>query len=265
MTAKKPSVRYRLLRRWALQSRRLQSGMRRIERGLESWTGAVLNRALQDTEKEDLSIELYDASFRAENDHHGLYAWETQWFERRLPSPPASILIGAAGAGREASALRELGYQVRAFEPSASAFRLCALTLGAELVDRASYQDFVGTVLRGESTPLRLTRETTFDAMLLGWGSFGHVLRRSDRLELLRASDRLVPEGPILLSLFEPAVRAVTKGIYYTPWGGFLIQPTFEELEEHAKALNREVIVSLQSPSSYATLIPNARTPQSLV
>jgi hypothetical protein len=36
-----------------------------------------------------------------------------------------------------------------------------------------------------------------------------------------------------------------------------VLRPTFEELEEHAKALDRQVIVSLQSPSSYATLIPN--------
>ena len=79
--------------------------------------------ALRDAEKEALSIDLYDASFLPENDHHGLYPWETDWFERRLPSPPASILIGAAGGGREAAALRDLGYQVRAFEPSASAFR----------------------------------------------------------------------------------------------------------------------------------------------
>ncbi len=258
MTAKKPSTRYRLLRRWALQSRQLQYGLRRIERAVESWTGGVLNRALQDSEKEALSIDLYDASFLPENDHDGLYAWETQWFERRLPPPPASILIGAAGAGREASALRKLGYQVRAFEPSASAFHLCALTLGSELVDQGSYQDFVRTVLRHETTPLRLTRETTFDAILLGWGSFGHVLRRSDRLELLRACDQLAPKGPILLSIFEPKAKAATNGVSYVPWGGFLVRPTVEELDEHAKALNRQLIIALHSPTSYATLLPES-------
>jgi hypothetical protein len=257
MTINKPSTRYRLLRGWALRSRKVQYGLRRVESMVEGWTGAVLSWALPDTEKEALSIDLYGASFRPENDHDGLYAWEAQWFERRLPSPPASILIGAAGAGREASALRGLGYHVRAFEPSVSAFRLCELTVGSESADHASYEDFIATVLRGESTRIRLPRGSTFDAILLGWGSFGHVLRRADRLKLLRACDQVAPKGPILLSIFEPAVKAARNGMYYTPWGGFLVRPTFEELDEHAKALNRQLVVSMQSPSSYATLLPN--------
>ena len=93
--------------------------------------------------------------------------------------------------------------------------------------------------------------------MLLGWGSFGHVLQRADRLELLRACDRVAPHGPILLSLFEPNAAAGTNGMYYTTWGGFLVRPTVEELDQHAKALNRKLIVSLESPSSYATLVPS--------
>jgi hypothetical protein len=259
MTANKSSIRYRVLRRWALRSRKAQHTLRRIENVVELCTGAILGSALRDDEKEALSIDLYDVSFRPENDHDGLYAWEAQWFERRLPSPPASILVGAAGAGREASALRSFGYRVRAFEPSSSACRLCELTLGSELVDQASYQDFMATVLHAKETRLRLSREAKFDAMLLGWGSFGHVLRRADRLELLRACDQIAPGGPILLSVFEPtAATTATNGVYYTPWGGFLVRPTFEELDEHAKALNRRLVVSLQSPSSYATLIPNA-------
>ena len=258
MTTRKHSARYRLLRRWALRSREIQYGLRRIEGVVESWTGAILNWALPDTEKEVLSIDLYDASFRPENDHDGLYAWEAEWFERRLPSVPASVLIGAAGAGREASALQELGYHVRAFEPSASAFRRCELKLGSELVDQSSYQDFIATALHGETTRFGLPPETKFDAILLGWGSFGHVLQRSDRLELLRACDQLAPQGPILLSIFEPPVRAMTNEMFYAPWCGFLVRPTFEELEQHAKALNRQLIVSVQAPSSYATLIPQA-------
>jgi hypothetical protein len=231
--------------------------LRRIEDAVATFTGAALNRVLEDAEKEALSIDLYDAAFRPENDHDGLYDWETQWFERRLPSPPASILIGAAGAGREAVALRGLGYHVRAFEPSASAFRLCRLALAPELVDQASYRDLVATVLHAETTRLRLGLETRFDAVLLGWGSFGHVLRRADRFSLLRACDKLAPDGPILLSLFTPKATPAANGIYYVPWGGFLAQPTVEELEQHANALNRKLVASLQSPSSYATLIPD--------
>jgi len=258
MTRSNPSVRYRLLRGWALQSRKVQYLTRRIEDAVTVWTGAILNGLLRDAEKEALSIDLYDASFRPDNDHDGLYEWEQQWFERRLPPPPASILIGAAGAGREASALRELGYRVHAFEPSASAFQLCQIKVGAEFVDLASYEDLIAAVLRGENRRLRLASETRFDAVLLGWGSFGHVLQRADRLELLRACDQIAPEGPILLSIFEPNAKASTNGTYYLPWGGFLVRPTPEELDQHAKELNRRLVASLQSPSPYATLLPDA-------
>jgi hypothetical protein len=239
-----------------LHGRKVQYVLRRIEDTVDVWTGAILNGVLRDTEKEALSIDLYDASFRPDNDHDGLYEWEQQWFERRLPAPPASILIGAAGAGREALALRKLGYRIQAFEPSASAFRLCQSKLGSDSVDQASYQDLIATVLRGETTRLRLASEARFDAVLLGWGSFGHVLRYADRLELLRACDRIAPHGPVLLSIFEPNATAATDGTYYLRWGGFLVRPTPEELDQHATALNRQLVLSLQSPSSYATLIP---------
>jgi hypothetical protein len=239
-----------------LRSREIQRALRRAEHLIESWTGSVLRRALRDSEKESLSIELYEASFDPRNDHDGLYPWETQWFDRRLPSPPASILIGAAGAGREAVALQSLGYWLHAFEPSESAFRLCRSRLGSELVDQASYQDLIATVLREESTALRLGSSSRFDAVLLGWGSFGHVLRRADRSELLRACDRIAPNGPILLSVFEPRTPSADGERYYTPWGGFLIRPPVDELERHAKALNRRLVVSLGSPSSYVTLLP---------
>lgn len=256
MTRSNSSMRYRLLKGWALHGRKVQHLTRRIEDVITVWTGAVLDGLLRDDEKEALSIDLYDASFRPDNDHDGLYDWEQQWFERRLPAPPASILIGAAGAGREASALKKLGYRVHAFEPAGSAFRLCLTTIGSEFVDQASYEDLVATVLRGETTRLRLASEATFDAVLLGWGSFGHVLQRDDRSELLRACDRIAPDGPILLSTFEPSSAASTHGTYYLPWGGFLVRPTAEEFDQHAKALNRRLVVSLQSPNPYATLIP---------
>ena len=115
------------------------------------------------------------------------------------------------------------------------------------------------TILHDRSTSLRIQRDARFDAVLLGWGSFGHVLREADRLELLRACDRIAPGGPILLSIFEPRSKAIVTDTYYTPWGGFLARPAAEELERHARALNRKLTVSLDSPTSYATLSPIAR------
>lgn len=258
MTTDRPRLRYRLLRTCALQSRKLQWQLRRLEDTVLHWTGGLLDRALRDSEKEALSIDLYDASFDPKNDHDGLYGWEERWFERRLPSPPASILVGAAGAGREAAALQSRGYDVHAFEPSRRAFELCKAALGETRTRQASYQDLIECALHGKLTSVELSSDTRFDAVLLGWGSFGHVLQRDERLELLRACDRIAPGGPILLSIFDPPGKAESSAPVYTPWGGFLARPTVEELGEHAEALNRRLVVSLQAPSHYATLLPDA-------
>ena len=37
----------------------------------------------------------------------GLNSWEGPWFEADLPEPPARILVGGAGKGREANLARE--------------------------------------------------------------------------------------------------------------------------------------------------------------
>jgi SAM-dependent methyltransferase len=258
MTKDRHRLRYRLLRRYALRSRKVQWRLRRLERAVGRWTGALLDGALRDSEKQALSIDLYDASFDPRNDHVGLYAWEMQWFERRLPSPPASILVGAAGGGREAEALEGLGYEVHAFEPSRRAYERCKSVLGERRVHQASFEDLVKSTLHGKPSRLELPNDTRFDAVLLGWGSFGHVLDRGERFELLRACDRIAPEGPILLSIFDPPGEAEWGAPVYTPWGGFLVRPSVEELEEHAGELERRLIVSLQSASEYATLLPSS-------
>src|SRR5215210_627639 len=52
-----------------------------------------------------------------------LFPWEESVIERFFPQPPARVLIGGAGSGREAFALLELGYEVVAFEPSVGLLR----------------------------------------------------------------------------------------------------------------------------------------------
>src|SRR5262249_12057240 len=47
----------------------------------------------------------------------GLFEWEKDVVRDHFPPPPARVLVGAAGLGRESSALAEMGYSVTAFEP----------------------------------------------------------------------------------------------------------------------------------------------------
>jgi len=56
----------------------------------------------------------------ASNYRSELFNWEQEAFARAFPAPPARVLVGGAGGGREAFALAERGYEVVAFEPSAA-------------------------------------------------------------------------------------------------------------------------------------------------
>lgn len=142
-----------------------------------------------------------------------LFPWEEQVIAEFFPAPPARVLIGGAGGGREAFALARMGYRVVAFEPSAP----LAATLaggapeGAEIeAHRGGYEDLprLSPALPG-GTADRLDRLEPFDASILGWGSFSHLMREDVRVRTLSAFAEAT-RGPILLSLL--AVRDAPPG-----------------------------------------------------
>ena len=258
----KRQLKLRLALRLVSGSGLLRSLLDNADRAIESCVGTALRSLLSNADKEALSIALYDESFNPDTDLDGLYPWERRWYVRRLPAPPARILLGAAGSGREAVVLERFGYTVVALEPSKRAAAHCRSMLGPDsTVLRASYGDLTAAVLDDVDSGLALTRHDRFDAVLLGWGSFGHVLRREDRFRLLRACHALCPAGPILLSVFVPprAPPAVPEGhLDFLSWGGFLAHPSAEEIAAHGKSLGREPIASLDNSSPYFTLVPHA-------
>jgi hypothetical protein len=219
-------------------------------RGLASLREAswgFLASALSADEKSRLGVALYDASseYRASPRH----AWEDAWLGRWLPEPPARVLVGAAGAGREAVALRERGHEVVALEPSAELATLCRARLAAsargsvESGRRASEggarEDakppasarvlelrYEALAYRARGSVESATRasegrargglenpadlEAPFGAVLLGLGSLSHVLDAGARPRLMSTLAQLCPEGPILASVLALPRRPVS-------------------------------------------------------
>lgn len=229
----------------------------------QAFTNGVLDEALSQEEKALLTFRLYDESpyYRGTD----LYDWEQRWWGEELPPPPAHILVGGCGAGREPLALLDRGYTVTAFEPApgmaAAARDRCA---GRCDVVCCSYQDLVAARRGGGDERTRKDTQgllaARYDAVLLGWGSLGHVLEREQRRDVLTVLDALCPAGPLLTSfpivVEAPSTRAYRWGarvgavlgrrsspaegpedLY--PWAGYLARIDDDELTEHAASLGR--------------------------
>jgi len=170
----------------------------------ERFLSELALHALDPDELERLTCAIYDAkgTYKEET---GVMPWEARWFARDLPPPPARVLVGGAGSGREVRHLHSLGYEVVAFEP-APAFVRRALALD-ETAQRAfvqgSYEDLVDQSRPRHADLNRdLERFAPYDAALVGWGSFSHVPDPEVRYRLLARLRALCPRGPILASFF---------------------------------------------------------------
>jgi len=194
---------YPTLRRGVVLYARADDLVRRAQDRARRWAEDLLGEALSPDEQADLGVHLYAASPPGAGAPADLWPWERAWFQRRLPLPPAALLLGGAGAGREAAALTQLGYRVDAFEPVAALQPRCAAAVGPEgeaLV--GTYQDLARSVLTGEPGPLYRFAGHKYQAVIFGWGSFTHVLEERERQETLVACARLAPAGPILASFW---------------------------------------------------------------
>ncbi len=135
-----------------------------------------------------------------------LFSWEEEVIATYFPRPPARLLVGGAGGGREVLALAARGYEVVAFEPSEPLAALMANRVAKDLkvsVYRAGYEDIprLFPVCPGERCG-NLEAESGFDAAILGFGSYSHLRTDEQRIHTLSSFARHV-HGPILVSFHQ--------------------------------------------------------------
>jgi hypothetical protein len=141
----------------------------------------------------------------ATNFRGDLFNWEKEAIARAFPPPPARVLIGGAGGGREAFALADRGYDVVAFDPAPDLAR--SMAAHASSKGRVSpwigrYQDLprlCPVAQQGDSIELRT--QPRFHAAILGWTSFSHIRHRSARVRSLREM-AAVTDGPVVISFY---------------------------------------------------------------
>lgn len=214
-------------------------------------TAALLKRALEGALTEDertrISIEVYASLGQVSHADRPLFAWEEVFFAEALPPPPARILVAGAGAGREVRALLDLGYEVDAFEPAASSHAALAARFGGRgRMEKGAFADLT------ERGALAALRGQTYDAVLCGWSSFGHVIGARAREETLRALAALAPNGPVLASFWlGPEPRDT-----FTAHAGFMHCFSEGELRALASAVARELVLETSGAFPHATFRP---------
>jgi hypothetical protein len=165
-------------------------GVRALFTGV--WLGLLDRTALHAAD------ELYYSRLRMyQDDAHnlsGLRDWEVEALDNEL-SECRSLIVTAAGAGREVVALRQRGIDVFAFECHPELVRT-----GNDLLQRQRMDAQIVLAPR-DVCPDQMPNA---DGIIVGWGSYMLIPHSSRRIRFLRQlRQRVSPGAPILLSFFE--------------------------------------------------------------
>jgi 2-polyprenyl-3-methyl-5-hydroxy-6-metoxy-1,4-benzoquinol methylase len=166
------------------------------------WLGIMGEKSL------DYSDELYYSSNKSySNDKYnlsGLFEWEKNMVIKHFP-PAKSILLIAAGGGREVIALTDMGYSVEAFECNRS-----LLEYGNNLLRGKNVNASIEYLARN-SVPAEIK---LYDVIIIGWGAYSHIRGRKKRLKFLtEILPFLKKESPIMISFLYVTNRTIKDTI----------------------------------------------------
>jgi 2-polyprenyl-3-methyl-5-hydroxy-6-metoxy-1,4-benzoquinol methylase len=201
-----------------------------------------------------------------------LYDWERAAFSDFFPPPPARILVGACGAGREMFALARLGYQVAGFDPAERLVERCRTHVPEAHLLQCWVQSYEQFAL---APPSRLAG-TRFDAGVIGFGSFAHLACSEDRRRVLDMFRQLCRGGPLLMSWVArgpsvPQMRvrralqrlrlsAARAGDFYTANEGLMHHYDFEEICRIVHDANYRIVrYNDEQKFPYAVICSRAR------
>ncbi len=181
--------------------RRAANALSALHQGL--WLGLLDREALHEVAMRQYLVwgEYRDPEYN----RSGLYPWEERVVERFFPDC-RSILLTAAGGGREVLALLARGFAVEAYECSPG-----LVEAGNRLLEEGGRPAAIA-LAPPDRVPAAAGRH---DGAIVGWGAYMHVPRREARVALLRElAARLPARGPILLSFYTrprdtPAYRTI--------------------------------------------------------
>ncbi|MEW8521623.1 MAG: hypothetical protein AB2552_01080 [Candidatus Thiodiazotropha endolucinida] len=124
----------------------------------------------------------------------GLFGWEKQVVNKFF-CDKKTILVGAAGGGREIIGLSDMEFQVDGFE--------CNETLYTSAKKLLAELDIKCTLELSEPNMCPSMNNKQYDAIIVGWGGFMLIHTADARIEFLRSlKARLLKGAPILISFY---------------------------------------------------------------
>lgn len=176
--------------------RQLYTAKRRVSIFLDSTFQGIWLGLLDSTCLDEVTLHQYRRYEVYRSDAHnisGLMEWEKRVAHDYFPDG-GSVVVAAAGGGREVLALRQMGFAADGFD-CADELVDCARTL----LNRMGFNCRLALCDPGD-TPSWTDK---YDAIVVGWGGYMHIPGRRRRIEFLRKLRLLAkPGAPILLSFY---------------------------------------------------------------
>jgi hypothetical protein len=123
----------------------------------------------------------------------GFFAWERPVLDKYFIGC-TSVLIGAAGGGREMIEVARRGIRAIGFECNSDLFAACKTMLEAQGMKANVVQ------AKPNEVPDSLG---VFDGAIIGWAAYTHMVGRARRVNFLKQIHKHIkPGGPLMLSFF---------------------------------------------------------------
>ncbi|MDA9982694.1 class I SAM-dependent methyltransferase, partial [Gammaproteobacteria bacterium] len=155
------------------------------------WLGCFGSRSLQEITR--LQYQSCDTYFSESHNRSGLMKWErgvlNQFFTQQ-----STILVAAAGGGREIIALHDLGHVADGFDCLEE-----LVSSGRRLLDH----DGIRCKFEISEPGCVPNLFNQYDAIIVGWGGYMHIPGKQRRIDFLRQlHEHSKPGAPIMLSFF---------------------------------------------------------------
>ena len=193
--------------------------------------GILSRETLQSIDKAYYDLESETYLSEAHN-RGGMLPWEMRSIMRFFQGCQ-TILVAAAGGGREVLALHNMGFDVDGFECHPELF-----AYAEELLRKENFRGTLQLVRRDECSE----GERVYDGAIIGWGAYMLIQGRELRISFLRRMRARMREGaPLLLSFFARSSDDVYFKVIATT-GNIIRAILFKERVELGDALGAEYL-----------------------